>query len=653
MRVTHRQIGIMGTGTRLFICGLVHSSGVIFVGTYGPEPAFIWKYDPRKGRLEKVGAPGEYQLDSMVEAPNGMIYIGTAYNGLVYRLHPETCQISSLGSPDIDSTSWIITMVRTRQDEIYGAKGLGIFRLDWRRDRLEPLGLVPGDHGTLGPAPCMPITRELVEAPDGTLYGVTNRWLFRFHPTMRRIEPIVDMVSLERACYGLLLPVGPMPTDDCPFVVQSRFSEERTANPLYVYHAHSGRVEPLPIAGFAGEIAGKPVWWRNRGGQPLIVMPTWQEQEQRLRVWLLDPLARTVVEQWETEGEVVDLKPVLGDGLYFVSNSPAGLLQGDPDNRQVRVVARNPEPVECRCLAISPHRVLGTDTYDCGNVFTRDLSTDLIGDHGRVWVDDHRCNYGPAAFAGPDSRYFVANHSVMLPALWVTDLQTNRHWRVGESAIQLVAMGDGVVWGTTGPNPDAYKFDPKRCWLPSWQGRGGMLFRYRPGAERVEELPSFPQAGVIAEAPGGEGQVLVTQGRVMSVLDARSAQVTAELPLPAEALAMAHDARRATAYLALQDGSLCAVRRAEAQAGFVLARLAERFGSTERGFLVLGRTGRVVSVAGDGTVSVYDPHTQVLATSRGQPPLPAGPAADPVDDAWYYADTDLVRFELEPGPWTT
>ena len=647
MCVTHRQIGIMGTGTRLFHCGLEHSSGVIFVGTYGPEPAYIWKYDPRIGRLEKVAAPGEYQLDSMVEAPNGMIYIGTAYNGLVYRLDPQTGQINNLGSPDIDSTAWIFGLVRTRQNEIYGAKGIGIFRLDWEHDRLEPFGLVPGDQVTPGPAACNPIIRELVEAPDGTLYGVTTRWLFRFDPSTKKIEPIIDMLGLEKACYGLLLPVGLMPMDDCPFVVQSRFSVERVANPLYVYRAHTGRIEPLPIAGLAGEIAGRPQWWRSSGGQPLIIMPTWLEQEQRLRVWLLDPVAQTVVERWDVEGDVIDLRPVPGDGLYFTSTSPAGLLQGDPDKRRVRVEARNPEPVECRCLAISPQRVLGTDTYDCGNVFTRDLSTGLISDHGGVWVDDHRCDYGPATFAGPDSRYFVANHSAMVPALWVTDLQTNRHWRAGESAVQLVAMSDGTVWGTTGPNPDAYKFDPERCWLPFWQGRGGMLFRYQPGAERVEDLPRFPQAGVIAEAPGGEGQVLVTQGRALFVLDPRSAQVSAELSLPAEALAMAHDTRRTTAYLVLQDGALYAVRRAETGSGFVLTRLAERFGSTERGFFVLGRSGRVVGVAGDGTVCVYDPHAQAMATSEGQRPPPAGPAPDPVEDAWYYADTEVVKFELE------
>lgn len=646
MRIVHEKLGTMGTGTRMFRCGLLHSSGTVFIGTYGPQPATVWKYDHAVGKLEKVGAPGEYQLDCMVEAPNGAIYIGTAYGGLVYRLTPHTGQITDLGSPDIASTPWIFTMLCTRGGEIYGARGVGLFRLDWERDRLEPIGLVPGDHITLGPNPSNPIIHELVEAPDGTLYGDTNRWLFRFHPSTKEIEPLADMLDFERACYGLFLTPGRMITEDCYFAVHSRYSGERIREPFYVYRAQARRVEHLHIAGFSGIIVGAPEWWIGAGGQTWLLVPTWSEIDQKTRVSVVDPFAGKLVECWDVESHVINLKLLPGGGLYFITSSPAGLLRGDPKSRRVRVLAGNPEPVECRCLAISQDGVLAADTYDCGNVFTRDLVTGQIQDHGRVWVDDHRCNYGPAAFAGQDGRYFLANHSEGLPALWVTDTQTDRHWRVGPAAIQLVTMSDGSVWGTAGPSPGCYKFDPRTCWLPSWVAKDGPLFRYRPGAQQVEEIRRFRKAGPIAPAPDGEGCLLVNEGRTCTLYDGERDAVLACFSLPAAAVSAACDAQRGVAYLLLEGGSLYAIHRGMGENLAAPTRVADGI-SAERGLFVLPKSGRVLGVSGDGTVMIYDPAQGGVSKSVGAAPLPAGPAVDPLEDAWYYADAEVMRYTLE------
>ncbi|MBP1990970.1 hypothetical protein [Paenibacillus eucommiae] len=94
--------------------------------------------------LMRFGSPGEYQLDCMVEAPNGKIYIGTAYDGLVYEMNPITGEIRNLGSPPVDSTPWIFTMICTRDGEIYGWKresaidGNGC--KDLHSNRIEPVG---------------------------------------------------------------------------------------------------------------------------------------------------------------------------------------------------------------------------------------------------------------------------------------------------------------------------------------------------------------------------------------------------------------------------------------------------------------------------------------------------------------------------------
>jgi len=64
----------------------------------------------------------------------------------------------------------------------------------------------------------------VVEAPDGTLYGDTNRWLYRFHPASNRIQPLADTVPMDPACCGLFLAQGDMPTDDCYSTLLSRHS---------------------------------------------------------------------------------------------------------------------------------------------------------------------------------------------------------------------------------------------------------------------------------------------------------------------------------------------------------------------------------------------------------------------------------------------
>ncbi|MEI6504049.1 MAG: hypothetical protein WCP21_23805, partial [Armatimonadota bacterium] len=97
MQIRTADLGPMGRGSNMFRCGLIHSSGQVFIGTYGPQPGIIWQYSPDTGELKHVAAPGEYQLDCMVEAPDGMIYIGTAYGGIVYRLDPASGEVRSLG----------------------------------------------------------------------------------------------------------------------------------------------------------------------------------------------------------------------------------------------------------------------------------------------------------------------------------------------------------------------------------------------------------------------------------------------------------------------------------------------------------------------------------------------------------------------------
>jgi streptogramin lyase len=450
------NLGAIGTGTRTFRCGLAHSSGAVYLGTYGPQPAVVWKYHPDKGKLVQVGAPGEYQLDCMVEAPDGKIYIGTAYNALVYQLDPATDKIKSLGSPPLDSTPWIFNMVCTKKGEIYGAKGVGLFRLDWKNERLEAIGLVPGNHQTIGPNASNPIVRMLVEDAEGNIWGDTNRQLFKF-------------------------------------------------------------------------------------------------------IW--------------------------------------------------------------------------------------NLKTGARQDHGKVWADDHRSNYGPAAFAGRAGRYFVGNHSEGMPSLWVTDTETDEHWRVGAAAVQLIALRDGTVWGTTGRNPATMAFQPGACWIPQWQAEPGILFRYLPGAKTVEAFAGIGKVGILVEAPGENSAILAAQGNQVLILDATKAEPVGSLPLKSPPIAAAADPAGTVAYFLLKDGALIRCN-STGQGQLELTEAAGKFGPAERGFFVLPKSKRVIGVTASGQVTVFDPATAQVQTLPGPAPLSSGPAVDPEEDAWYYASNTVIKFAL-------
>lgn len=648
LHVVTTNLGVMGTGTRMFRCGLAHSSGVVYLGTYGPQPAVVWKYIPDKGQLVQIGAPGEYQLDCMVEALDGKIYIGTAYNAIVYQLDPATDKIKSLGSPPIDSTSWIFAMACTKKGEIYGAKGVGLFRLDWKNERLEAIGLVPGNHRTIGENTSSPIVRMLVEDADGNICGDTNRHIFKFNPATGKIELLADMAAIDPACYAVSLANGGHPTPDQYLALYSRYSGKALKDIFYVLRAATGKPEPLSIADFpatASYVA--PFWWKDGADWRLL---TGIDGDRRPVVLVVDPFERKVVDRWTTEVDnELGVQFLPGPGLHAISGGRSCLLKADPLARKLVTLAANPTPVECRCLAISPQRVLGIDSYDCGYAFTWNLATGTRKNHGKVWADDHRCNYGPAAFAGRDGRYFLGNHSEGMPSLWVTDTETDEHWRLGESAVQLLALRDGTVWGTAGRNPATYTFQPGSCWIPKWQAEPGSLFRYQPGARTVETLAAIGTVGVLIEAPGNASAVFAAQGNRFLVLDAAGAWNIGGLAVKSRPVAGAADSAGTAAYCLLEDGSLLRFRPA-GERQFELVEAAPSFGPAERGFFVLPRSKRVVGVAADGRVTVFDPAGGGVRMLQGAAPLSIGPAVDPAEDAWYYASDTILRFALASGP---
>lgn len=642
--IEQQDIGVMGTGSNMFRSGIVHSSGRVFIGTYGPQPAMVWQYDPATQALTRVGTPGEYQLDSMVEAPNGKIYIGTAYNGLVYELDPETGSIRDLGTPPIDTVPWIFTMICTRDGEIYGAKGVGLFHLDWRTGKMESCGVVPGPHDVPGIVTGA-VTRTLEERPDGVLWGDTNRWLYTFDPRTREITPVADIVALDDACYAVIHALGKSPVMDVYFQVYSRFTGRVPKHKFFVCRTATGAIEPLHIDGLDG-FTWINSWWHDGEASRLLITHLAPE-EVRGTIAVVDVEKQQVVERWTVDTNDRPPQRIPGGHLWFTSLARGTLYKADPERKHLDVMATNPVPTECRCLAASPDGRLGTDTYDCGFAFTRRIDSETFTDHGPVWIDDHRCNYGPAVFAGEQGRYLLANHgeNVEVSKLWVTDVETNRHWRVGPSVLQLVRFKDGTVWGTLGANPPWLHFDESICWTPAWQSRPGTLFRYKAGAEQVEIYEAAGEVGALAELPGGSGQLVFGFENKLCVYDTNHYQVTDVTTLPSPILAVTADYRGQQVWVVLEDGAVWGCEAATEEE-ITATQRAKGFGSVNRGCFVLPQSGYLIGVGSDGLVSVFDPATGSVSTIPGPVPLPAGPAVDPVEDAWYSVDRRVVKYWL-------
>jgi len=160
-------------------------------------------------------------------------------------------------------------------------------------------------------------------------------------------------------------------------------------------------------------------------------------------------------------------------------------------------------------------------------------------------------------------------------------------------------------------------------------------------------VPGMTVAGPLAPAPGPEPAALVLTGSKARVVALNGDAVFAEHALPAEALCACGRGGASPAFVVLTDRTLWRVSWSDASHAYEVTRVACGFGAVERGLLVLPASGRVVGLGNDGTVTVWDPDTRQLSRCEGPAPLPAGPALDLVNDAWYFAHQRVQGHRLE------
>lgn len=635
MQMLQTPLGVMGRGSNSFRCGILHSGGDIYLGTYGPQPAIIWRYRMKTGYLEEVARPGEYQLDSMLEAPNGKIYIGTAYNALIYELDPDTHAVRNLGTPLVASTPWIFTMILTRMGDIIGAKGAGLFKLDWRTGSIQGLGLIPGEHMTLGLNASLPIIRSLQERADGKIWGATNRQIFLFDPEDDGIKLALDVCTLDPACYGIMLPSGLAPCNDLFFFIMTRYSGQSIRHPINRLDAITGIVTSLESITFTGEES--LLNWREEFGRHTLVLSC--HQEIGSETFLLDPFSQTVVDVWKDDTQELKMSNISGNGSeYFYSIGRGALYHHDADNSVLKRLINNPVPAQCRCLAISQDGLLVTDTYDCAHVFTSADEGKTFVDHGRMSYDDHRANYGPAVIT-PDDRFFVCNHGEQVTALWVSDLQTNAHRRVGKNALDLVVLGNGTIAGRFGETPAAYRYDPARCYTDSWREKEGELFTLPTPYEKTRSLGIV--CGAIAPMHERDDGLYVAQrNSLVAVSFPDLIEIAScDFAYPIVRLAVSHSG---IVYVLTDENALHAATFSHGQLSAQPCYC--HFPERARGFFTMPISGALVGLS-DKACCVYD-GVRLYNIETTAPFPPAGPAVSQSRDVFYFAHDSLTRYDI-------
>lgn len=179
-------------------CAVLDADGRLW-GTWGENRAFeddpgrwpirYFRYDPDSDEFTwfshgppKTSADDHANVDHMLLADDGLIYVGSASGGLS-TLDPRTGEVEALGKPYPGKR--LAGLVQARDGHVYGAGNEGVdahgrgtarlFRHDRGTQRTEDLGPIHDDDRADGAIK----VHMLVEGEDGVLYAGENDHLWR------------------------------------------------------------------------------------------------------------------------------------------------------------------------------------------------------------------------------------------------------------------------------------------------------------------------------------------------------------------------------------------------------------------------------------------------------------------------------------------
>jgi len=639
MKLTAKNIGIMGTGSNIYTNVMRHSCGDYFIVTYGPAPAKLWRYHTKTGEMESVMSLGEYQYRGLAESDDGNVYVGTSYKGHVYKYNPVTGETRDLGIPVPEdfcnytgSSHAVHNLIHVGPDLLMGNRGIGLFLLNTKTDTFHPFGALVGNNRTNGGYPAGFGIYDIVPRSDGTFWLLSNRLIGLADPKTETVEVIADMAEREYYCYGTFTASGMPVSDDLYINVYTRYSGGAITCPFWKIDASTFEVTALKTLSTNKNLQKMVRWVEKDGRRQILVDGEWEGTP---ACYFYDPIAD------EVTGHIC--RTITQDTSLL--NNPNSILfydsfhifETDLETGVTVQFAENPTPLECRSIAVREDGLLAVDTYDNAHCFTLDQKTGKRTDHGKVNPEDHRSNYGPAVLVGD---YFIANHGESDPSnsLWMTNISDNTHCRIGHCAIDLAVMETGTVVGKFGHDAPHYIFDPQICWTHKQRSEYGELFLYTPGDKEVRPTGKF----VRAMCPGPDNLLFVSDGYKLMLYNPETGETLASGELETEIKFVTYDAARKNAYVYTYNGFVMAMT---VEGNRITSKyIGNRFTDCSRGFFVLPVSGALVMLNDDRYI-IWD------GENRHSGDLPvalpcAGPAVAPNEDAFYFVDREVIKYSL-------
>jgi len=631
------NLGPFARGSNQLMYPFQASTGLVYLGTYGPRPAKFYEIDPESGEYS-THEPGDYQLRMIAETSDGHIWTISNYDSMFYEFSPQEGRfIGAYQCPPVCDQMICIT---DAQDRLYTVKERRLLRFDTRRKAFEDLGAAMpdwppynrGQHAQFG--------------PDGKLYSITDCGVIVFDPGTGELRQVVAQDALgpdiqimlgNLHAGGLQIPwlhgyawVSDMAADHLDEGVH--FSH----NLLFRCNVETGAVETCPMAG--GEL-GHCGWFYDPVGG--------------LHYYGVPEKGRLVLRGYDWDRREVRREIVLpyGDsnGLVGQSRKPRHLLlsiswlgvlvEVNLDTGEHRKLFENPQPVEVRNLAVAPGRTAFGVTYDCGHVFRRDTSTAAPGNSiGLSYL--FRVCYGPAGLtrdgnwlAYPINCAMAIRGTGLIPTegaasgVHLTDLVPVHILATRDDEFLVVHRGPCYVHQEEG------SWDGTDETVPALREVGVGVYRLACAASQVTELPQVPVGSMAALA---DGAALICDGESLWRLAAGAEAAERLGPAPAGALRLASSPDGKRVVLATGEALL----EIDPATGAVGEPMPLGF-APERGLFVLA-TGGVIAV-GRQALALLPLGSRELRAWAGELPGRVGPIAAPDEEALYAVHKELHR----------
>jgi len=637
--VRMENLGPFARGSNQLMYPFQASTGLVYLGTYGPRPAKLYEIDPENGEYT-THEPGDYQLRMIAETSDGHLWMVSNYDSMFYEFSPQEGRF--VGAYQCPPVCDQMICVADGEDRLYTVKDRRLLRFDTRRKEFEDLGAAMpdwppynrGQHAQFG--------------PDGKLYSITDCNIIVFDPATGELRQVMTQDALGPDIQIMLgnLHAGAL---QLPWLHGYAWVSHMIAQPpgwtegvhfshnlLFRCNVETGEVETCPMA--EGELGHCGWFFDPMEGLHYFGVPGKGRLVLRGYDWDRCEVRREIVLPYGDSAGLVgqSRKP----RHLLLSISWLGVLvEVNLDTGEHRKLFENPQPVEVRNLAVAPGRTAFGVTYDCGHVFRRDTSTTAPGSSiGLSYL--FRVCYGPAGLtrdghwlAYPINCAMQVRGTGLIPTegaasgRHITDLLPVHIAATRNDELLVVHRGP---WYT---HQEEGTWDGADETIPALRDVGVGVFRLACSTGELTELPQVPVGSMAALA---DGAAIICDGESLWRLapGADSAEPLGPAPQGSLRLTSSPDGTRvilATADALMDVAPATGAPGEPVPLGFAPER--GLFCLASDSVIAVGRQAVALLEAGSGELRVWE----------GELPGRVGPIAAPDEDALYTVHKELHR----------